>query len=1065
MTRQKNTQDKLIAGYKERVKELNCLYQVEEQLRDTESDLEKTIEKIIKIIPSGWQYPEICRVRILLNDKVIQSPGFMENLWHQTAEIKTSEAQYGKITVSYIQEPGNRKDRYFLKEEIKLLNTISDRIAQFIWSKEIKQKITQRQDNGIQESMDSKNEWKPIIELLKKSEKKLYINISQKMLYHLCWIGVESAKQLLEKITIDQNFEGEDITEELNRPLKKEALDKIMTISDDIFDIAANHLNKSLIMSRIQKWIAEDRSRFLVRAIDDPKSSLSDIIEALSRYQHLDSEGVELSPAIDKGLRVSLIRRFFFDQLELINITKQYTEVHDYYDIVQRIISPADSHGKLGGKSAGLFLASKIIEKETQFPELKENIKIPKTWYVSTDGIISFLRYNNLENIYEQKYKETDEIQYDYPNIIQIFKNSYFPPEMIKGLSLALNDFGDNPIIVRSSSLLEDRLGSAFSGKYKSLFLANQGTKQQRMDALFDAISEVYASVFAPDPIEYRKERGLLDFQEEMGILLQEVVGKRVGQYFFPTFAGVSFSNNEFRWSTRIQREDGLARLVPGLGTRAVDRMVNDYPVLISPGNPDHRINLTPDEIAHYSPKMFDVINLENNRFESVEIKGLLKSVGNDIPGIENMVSILQDNHFTTATSILGIDFDKNNLIVTFEGLLNKTPFILQMKQLLTVLKEKMNTPVDIEFAHDGKDFYLLQCRPQSFSKEISPAPIPKDIPENDIVFSANRYISNGHVPDITHIVYVNPDTYNDISDLSELKSVGRTVGRLNKILPKRQFILMGPGRWGSRGDIKLGVNVSYADINNTAMLIEIARKKGNYIPDLSFGTHFFQDLVEASIRYLPLYPDDEKVVFNERFFLSSENILNQILPECSSLEKVIHVIDVPKTNEGKILRILMNADLEEAVGILSDPSTGTAIYTSDEKKPAKKPADDFWLWRMHMVKKIASGLDPQRFGVKGLYVFGSTKNATSGPASDIDLLIHFNGSDKQKEALQHWLEGWSLTLAEQNYLRTGYQTDGLLDIHFVTDKDIKNKTSYAAKIGAITDAAMPLPLMDQQTT
>jgi len=1065
MTPQKNNQDKLIAGYKERVKELNCLYQVEEQLRDTESDLEKTIEKIIKIIPSGWQYPEICRVRILLNDKVIQSPGFMENLWHQTAEIKTSEAQYGKITVSYIQEPGDRKDGYFLKEETKLLNTISNRIAQFIWSKEIKQKITQRQDNGIQESMDSKNEWKPIIELLKKSEKKLYINISQKMLYHLCWIGVESAKQLLEKITIDQNFEGEDITEELNRPLKKEALDKIMTISDDIFDIAANHLNKSLIMSSIQKWIAEDRSRFLVRAIDDPKSSLTDIIEALSRYQHLDSEGVELSPAIDKGLRVSLIRRFFFDQLELINITKQYTEVHDYYDIVQRIISPADSHGKLGGKSAGLFLASKIIEKETQFPELKENIKIPKTWYVSTDGIISFLRYNNLENIYEQKYKETDEIHYDYPNIIQIFKNSYFPPEITKGLSLALNDFGDNPIIVRSSSLLEDRLGSAFSGKYKSLFLANQGTKQQRMDALFDAISEVYASTFAPDPIEYRKERGLLDFQEEMGILLQEVVGKRVGQYFFPTFAGVAFSNNEFRWSTRIQREDGLARLVPGLGTRAVDRMVNDYPVLISPGNPDHRINLTPDEIAHYSPKMLDVINLENNRFESVEIKKLLKNVGNDIPGIENLVSTLQDNLFTTATSILGIDFDKNNLIVTFDGLLNKTPFILQMKQLLTVLKEKMNTPVDIEFAHDGKDFYLLQCRPQSFSKEISPAPIPKDIPENEIIFSANRYISNGHVPDITHIVYVNPDTYNDISDLSELKSIGRAVGRLNKILPKRQFILMGPGRWGSRGDIKLGVNVSYADINNTAMLIEIARKKGNYIPDLSFGTHFFQDLVEASIRYLPLYPDEEKVVFNERFFLSSENILNQILPECASLEKVIHVIDVPKTNEGKILRVLMNADLEEAVGILSEPSTGTAIFTSDEKEPARKPADDFWLWRMHMVKKIASSLDPKRFGVKGLYVFGSTKNATSGPASDIDLLIHLNGSDKQKEALQHWLEGWSLTLAEQNYLRTGYQTDGLLDVHFVTDEDIKNKTSYAAKIGAVTDAAMSLPLKDQQTT
>ena len=105
--------------------------------------------------------------------------------------------------------------------------------------------------------------------------------------------------------------------------------------------------------------------------------------------------------------------------------------------------------------------------------------------------------------------------------------------------------------------------------------------------------------------------------------------------------------------------------------------------------------------------------------------------------------------------------------------------------------------------------------------------------------------------------------------------------------------------------------------------------------------------------------------------------------------------------------------------------------------------------------------MDPKRFGVKGLYVFGSTKNATAGPASDIDLLIHFDGTVKQKKALQYWLEGWSLTLAEQNYLRTGYQADGLLDVHFVTDEDIKNKTSYAAKIGAITDAATPLPLAE----
>src|SRR5450756_2403429 len=149
--------------------------------------------------------------------------------------------------------------------------------------------------------------------------------------------------------------------------------------------------------------------------------------------------------------------------------------------------------------------------------------------------------------------------------MVQVFKHSHFSPEIVQGLSVALDDFQDCPIIVRSSSLLEDRLGSAFSGKYKSLFLANQGTKRERLLAVKDAIAEVYASVFGPDPIEYRSEKGLLDVHEEMGILLQEVVGTKVGRYFFPSWAGVAFSNNEFRWSPRIRREDGLVRLVPGL--------------------------------------------------------------------------------------------------------------------------------------------------------------------------------------------------------------------------------------------------------------------------------------------------------------------------------------------------------------------------------------------------------------------------------------------------------------------------------------------------------------------
>ena len=137
-----------------------------------------------------------------------------------------------------------------------------------------------------------------------------------------------------------------------------------------------------------------------------------------------------------------------------------------------------------------------------------------------------------------------------------------------------------------------------------------------------DAIAEVYASIFGPDPIEYRAERGLLDLHEEMGILVQEVVGQAVGKYFLPACSGVAFSNNEFRWSARISRSDGLIRMVPGLGTRAVDRVADDYPVLIAPGQPSLRANVTVEEVLRYSPRRVDVINLETNSFETVECDG-----------------------------------------------------------------------------------------------------------------------------------------------------------------------------------------------------------------------------------------------------------------------------------------------------------------------------------------------------------------------------------------------------------------------------------------------------------
>jgi hypothetical protein len=524
-----------------------------------------------------------------------------------------------------------------------------------------------------------------------------------------------------------------------------------------------------------------------------------------------------------------------------------------------------------------------------------------------------------------------------------------------------------------------------------------------------------------------------------------------------PAFAGVAFSNNEFRWSPRIEREDGLIRLVPGLGTRAVDRTADDYPILAVPGKPNLRVNVAVDEVVRYSPRNIDVINLETNSFETLELPALLKEIGGDYPALTKLFSVLTGDTFKKPMGLL-VDTEHEELVATFEGMIVDTPFMEHMKNILKLLQEHLGTPVDIEFAHDGEDFYLLQCRPQSYSRDVQAAPIPKDLPEQDILFTAKRYVSNGWVPEVTHLVYIDPTEYGNLGSRTELLAVGRAVGRLNKILPKRQFILMGPGRWGSRGDIKLGVSVTYADISNSAMLIEIARQSGHYVPDLSFGTHFFQDLVESHIRYLPLYPDTDDTVFSESYLKGAPNLLSTLLPDFAHLAEVVRVIDVPATADGRILRVAMNADLDEAVAYFTT-SDAHQVRASEADTGVLQEPLQYWRWRLRMAERIASDLDADQFGVEALYLFGSVKNATAGPGSDIDLLVHFQGDQRRRSELLQWFEGWSLCLAEMNYMRTGYRTDGLLDVHLVTDEDIARKSSYAVKIGAITDPARKLSL------
>jgi pyruvate,water dikinase len=1056
MTDQENPIGNILHSLQERAKELNCLYRVDELMSQLDRPEEEIMSELSKSLPAGWQYPEICRATITIDDRVYQDSGFEATEWLQRADVILEQQKVGEVAIYYLEKRPQADEGPFLKEERRLIHAIADRIGLYLLQNRLRA-AHQTWTSAIEKaSKDPQSEWRVIMDFLRRTDHALLARITRKMINYLCWTGAEGAEELLREYVAEGLDSGIEPADE-NRPLRRSDLRDLTLMADKTFAIAARHCSEDEAITNIRTWIEEEKASGLVNTLEAPHSNLSDVAAALERFESSDIEEEDLPPALRKSLHVSLLRKFFADDLGFLDLMKDQVKVSDFERLLSHIVYPSHSHGRLGGKSTGLFLACTLIRNARDHREVFDTIRTPKTWYVSSDSLLEFIRYNDLDDVYDHKYRDIERIRRDYPQIVQVFKNSRFPAEMVNGLAVALDDFEDRPLIIRSSSLLEDQTGAAFSGKYKSLFVANQGSKKERLKALQDAITEVYASIFAPDPIEYRAERGLLDVNEEMAVMIQQVVGRRVGKYYLPAFAGVAFSRNEFRWSPRIRRDDGLIRLVPGLGTRAVDRLSDDYPVLVSPGQPGLRVNVTTDEVVRYSPRKIDVINLEKNSFETISVDSLLREAGDDYPLVQSLISIVSEDQIRRPRG-LEPDWESDELAVTFQGLIEDGDFVEKSRLLLAFLRSATGHPVDLEFASDGDAFYLLQCRAQSATPDFEPAPIPRHLPREKVIFTANRYIANGRVPDITHIVFVDPERYAEIPDLKELKNVGRAVSKLNKILPKRQFVLIGPGRWGSRGDIKLGVGVTYSDINNTSVLMEIARKKGNYLPELSFGTHFFQDLVEADIRYLPLYPDDEGIVFNEAFLRGRKSIFAEMLPDFANLVDVIRVIDVPQVAAGEILRILLNADLDEAVGILAAPQEGTAAQELREYRVVER-SEDHWRWRLRMAEKMASCLDAGRFGVKGLYVFGSVKNATSGPGSDLDLIVHFDGDDSQRDRLTSWLDGWSRSLAEINYQRTGYRSDEMLDVHFVTDEDIENQTSYAAKIGAVSDAARPLPL------
>jgi len=398
-----------------------------------------------------------------------------------------------------------------------------------------------------------------------------------------------------------------------------------------------------------------------------------------------------------------------------------------------------------------------------------------------------------------------------------------------------------------------------------------------------------------------------------MSVLVQKIVGRRFGNYFFPLAAGVGFSYSSYTWTSRIKKEDGLVRLVFGLGTRAVDRTGEDYTRMVHLSHPLLRPEAGARQIIKYSQKITDLLNLNTGQLESIPYSALLKKISH--PDLYWAVSVNQDGHLS-APMFKGQPINPAGTCLTFENLLSKTVFPSLMKKILRQLQDAYGRPVDIEFAWDDEHLYILQCRSLAVSQDIGEVELPKDLPQEQIIFTNSQVVSNAIIPDIEYIVYVCPRCYGRLSTHDEKFAIGRVISRLNSLLQDKRFALFGPGRWGSN-DINLGVRVGYEDINHTLILGEVAFSREDYTPEVSFGTHFFNDLVEAQITPVAIFPDQTAAIFNEKFFMESPNQLSSLAPDFDAYKEVVHVVHVPSSGEDRLLQVYQNNEAQEGIGYL----------------------------------------------------------------------------------------------------------------------------------------------------
>ena len=645
----------------------------------------------------------------------------------------------------------------------------------------------------------------------------------------------------------------------------KDLQKKVYQIPDDslVYHLSRNHFSR-FFYSRAMFPPAEVLKRVDVSDYKDMDEARKLIFDLIVQYRRMKNSGV-----------VAIYQKDRFDE----------------YSNFARI-----GDGSLGGKGRGLAFMGAMVKRYPKLETENFNTNIPKTVVICTDIFDEFMETNELLPV---ALSDADD-----ETILKYFLRASLPASLIDDL-MAFFDVVKSPIAVRSSSLLEDSHYQPFAGIYSTYMIPRLEDKYEMLRLLSDAIKAVYASVFYRDSKGYMTATSNLIDQEKMAIVLQEVVGNRYNDHFYPTISGVARSLNFYPIGNE-KAEDGIANIALGLGKYIVD---GGQTLRFSPRHPHNILQMsTMDFALRETQTRFYALDLKNLAEQfSIDDSFNLQRLGLKEADADGSLKYIVSTYDPYDQIIRDGYYPGGRKILSFVNILQHDVFPLAktLDELLRIGQAEMGRPVEIEFAvnvdpnnHDKATFYLLQIRPIVDNKEIMDEDLTQ-VGNEETILSSTSVLGHGIVTDVQDIIYVKSGAFNS----SNNQLIAYEIEKLNRRFTEEEknYVLVGPGRWGS-SDHWLGIPVKWPHISNARVIVECGLE--NYRVDPSQGTHFFQNLTSFGVGYFTINPFKGDGWFDEEYL--------NALPAVEDTEYLRHIhSDKP---------IVIKMDGKKSLGVVLKP-------------------------------------------------------------------------------------------------------------------------------------------------